>query len=280
MSPRSGTERVYDDNLGKGSFSRTIGMVVFLSLAAESGAWAEDRKGPDFVELEEQLLKRARPKLKDATSIKIKKLNVVTSDVRIGELSSSLPSKMASDVRVLENRTSNEQMMDVSLSISTTEEETFTFTRGVKLNNELSVGIKYQVLDIGAKRSWELKIDSGEVKRFSGNKTYVEKFTQRIGPNKALAVTITREIINAIYKLEGTITFDGVIERTRTVKDVYACGNFGMDRCSRNKTTSSDVKISDILSLKDRTFSLSGEASISSSTNTRTTTNFTETNLK
>lgn len=233
--------------------------------------------GADIV-VEQELLARARPAIKPdgSTTLRLKTLRIVKSDVKTGALISSLPSSVARKQYIVNNATDQHQKKSITLSVTTREGEVFRFTNSVTTANEIQFGLKFSIADASGRRAWTTVIGRERTSSREVTEAHTEEFTQEVPPHTTLVVTITREVLSEVFALSGTITFDGTIESVRTVKDVYACsrGPFRTGRCVRMKTTKKSYDLSQLLPEQRRTIKVDGRATISSSANTTSTTTY------
>lgn len=239
-----------------------------------------------FVVLEDELLARFAsnfPRPDRYHSMSLSKISIVEADVRVQEKLSSLPNSMTEETYVLNNNTNNEQTKNVRLTLSTVEGERFTYTKNVTTQDEIKFGLSYEIKGLKAdgsvRQTWTTQIGKSEERQITRTRTYQEDFQQKIGPMKSLIIRIKREILNEVYKLEGYILFDGDVNIKLRWKNMRSCGPFGTDRCAEWKEQDYTVKFSQFLSEEQRKITLDGQVTISSSENTRTTTEYSEVDL-
>lgn len=227
-----------------------------------------------FVVLDDELLKRFRAIFgnEDMTLVSV---SLLASDVSVGEKISSLPTTISEENYVAENRTDDPQTRHFRVSISTTEAERYAFTRTLVRGSNTSTTVGFNIQGVtgssvsGLNRT--LTIGSSTENNFSSTKSYEEQFEQNVNPRMAMFIKVRRETLNNTYKLQGAVLFEGVVRVTRRVKDVYACGVFNTDRCSRWKIRTVDYNLSQYLPEEQRKFDMDGVVTISSSVNTNTT---------
>lgn len=239
-----------------------------------------------FVVLEEELMSRFNrefPKPDKYNSMSIEKISIVEADVRVQQKISSLPNSVAEETYVLNNNTNNEQTKNVKLTLATVEGEKFAYNQTVTTQDVVKFGLSYETkgfkVDGSVSRTWTNQIGKSEERHITRTRTYQEDFEQKIGPMKSLIIRIKREILNEVYKLEGFILFDGEVNIKLRWKNIRSCGRFGTDRCSEWKEQNYIVKFSQYLSEEQRKIILDGQVTISSSENTRTTTEYSEMDL-
>lgn len=228
-----------------------------------------------FIILEDELLARFIKNYGSSYhSIAIDKIVMLASDVKVGNKISSLPTTANEQIYVSRNCSSEEQAKNIKLSVSTTEGEKFTYDKSITTRNEASFGLTYKIFSAAFKQSWDMKIGSSQETSIIRNKTYQEDFQHKVKPSKELIIKIKREVLNDIYKLEGFILFDGVVKVTFYKKDCQDTG-FGRRNC-KHKYWDVYLNLSQHLTEEERKFVLDGQATISSSDNTRTTTYYSE----
>ena len=242
------------------------------------------QNNPSFTILEDELLNRFKKKYKKSyTTMEFNNIVVLESNVSVKDKISSLPSSFSEEIYVSENPTNTQQTKNIKISVSTTEGERVTLDKSITTRNETQFGFGFTAKVFNAngsiKQSIEMKIGSSRETSRTINRTYTEEFSQKVEPYKTLIIKIKREVLTDLYKLGGYLVFDGEVKIIHKYKDVYACGPFGLDRCSRTKTSTQTLKLSQLLSLEERTLNLDGQVTISSSENTKTTTSYAITDL-
>lgn len=276
-------ERVWNDKIEyKCSGTTEINWVSIMeNLKSSNKSTFSFTQNPIIVVLEDEMLNRFKKKYTQGYhSMELKNIQILKSDIKVGKKVSSLPSTYNEENYILQNCTSQVQTKNVRLTVVTTEGENYLFNRSIMTRDSTTAGLSFNVSgfnpSISQVQSRDLTISSTRGAMISRNETYQEDFSQVVNPLKALIIKIRREIINEVFILEGPILFDAKVIVTDRWKDVYACGIFGTDRCSRWKEETKTFMLSQILSEEERTFQLDGNVSISSSKNTRTTSFYVE----
>ena len=239
----------------------------------------------EFVVLEAELHRRFKTKFRGSydTIEPISEIVILMSDVKVGDKISSLPSSIAQETYTLNNNSDDTQTKRIVVKVKTEERETISFEKAITTGNENKFKLGFEIKGLRAESETtstrQTSITNKTEATTTRTREYEEQFEQKIGPRKRLVITIKREVLTDIYALQGTIVFDGRIKVKHQTKDVYACGPLGTGRCSRWKNKDRVFNLSDILSVEERTLSLAGKATISSSANTKTETTYTATDL-
>lgn len=262
----------------------------------QKGTFASDQSGtaPDAaadqsfpverVVIENYLLDQFKKKYgKNYDELTLDSIAVAYSDLTVGDVISQLPQSVSTETYEFSNGSSSEQSLSVNLGVTALEREKYNFrkqvvtgrkeTYTVKVSGEYKFG---SIGSVGAEASAQTEktrtvtLGSDSETERSVTRKFEENFTQKVPAKTLMFVKVQREITNNVYALRGGVTFDGQVTVVRKWKDVYACGPFGTSRCSRTKSSSTPVQLSQILTDAQRTIDMSGEVLVSSAANTKT----------
>jgi hypothetical protein len=234
-----------------------------------------------IVDLDAELEKRFRARFgNNFHTMTLKNVAILASDVAIGSKISSLPTTISEENYVARNDTDSTQNRKFRITVTTREGERYSFERTLVRGSTQSTNLGFNVKGIsggvttGLNR--QLTIRNSSENSFEETRAYEEQFEQNVRPRTAMFIKVTRETSNDVYALTGSILFEAEIDVQYRWKDVYACGIFNTDRCSRWKTRIETHKLSQVVPEAERKFDMSGLVTISSSANSSTTISYAE----
>lgn len=163
-----------------------------------------------------------------------------------------IPDAITEDRKELINCTGDDQNETFTVQMSSERGERLTLSTAIESKTEISIGLKYSVLNAGESRTQDVKITNTFEQTFKETITRTQTSTKKVRAHKLLLVNSILKQSRGNWPFTATVIVDGWVQSNAAL-----CNNSSGNNCGSTQVMAGK-KVSEFLSEKERTFTING----------------------